>query len=230
MRTGYGPGVDEPTFLDALDADAREALIAAGRPRRYPRGSLVFAEGDEGHDVLVVQSGAVKVVVGAPNGRDVILDVLHPGEILGELSAVDGGVRSATVLALEPTEVLVVSQDRFQELLREHSSIGRSLLGVLSLRLRGAARRQLEFGANDAIGRVCLRIIDLRQRYGQVQADGRVVVQVPFSQADLANWAGLSREAVVKGLRSLRSLGWIDSDGNRITVLDEPALADRASR
>ena len=220
--------MDEPTFLDGLDLDARAALIAAGRPRRYPRGSLVFAEGDEGQDVLVVRSGAVKVVVGAPSGREVILDVLHPGEILGELSAVDGGARSATVLALEPTEVLVLSQDRFQQLLRDHSSIGRALLGVLSLRLRGAARRQLEFGANDAIGRVCLRIIDLRQRYGQVQADGRVVVQVPFSQADLANWAGLSREAVVKGLRSLRSLGWIDSDGNRITLLDEPALADRA--
>ena len=87
-----------------------------------------------------------------------------------------------------------------------------------------------EFGSNDAIGRVCHRLLDLRPRYGRALADGRVRVELPFSQTDLANWAGLSREAVVKGLRSLRSLGWIESDGRSITVIDETALVTRAAQ
>jgi CRP/FNR family transcriptional regulator, cyclic AMP receptor protein len=220
--------VDSSTFLEALSPQARPALIAAGRPRRYPKGSLVFAAGDEGHDVLIIQSGAVKVVVGAPNGREVILDVLHAGEVLGELSAVDGGPRSATVFALESTEVLVVAHRTFRELLAKHASIGDALLTLLSHRLRGSGLRQLEFGSNDALGRLCQRIIELGQRYGQRDDNGRLAVEVPFSQTDLANWAGLSREAVVKGLRSLRTLGWIESDGKRIVVVDDQALRDRS--
>lgn len=224
------PIADDPTFLQALSAATRDAVVAAASVRRYPRGSLVFAEGDEAHDVLIVRSGSVKVVVVALNGREVVLDVLDEGAVLGELSALDGGPRSATVFALEPTEVLVLGHDAFGRLLDTHADMARTIVGVLVARLRGADRRQLEFGSNDAIGRVCHRLLDLRQRYGRALADGRVLVELPFSQTDLANWAGLSREAVVKGLRSLRSLGWIESDGRSITVLDEAALATRAAQ
>lgn len=224
------PIADDPTFLHALRPASRAAVEAAAHVRRYPRGSLVFAEGEEAHDVLIVRSGTVKVVVVALNGREVVLDVLDEGAVLGELSALDGGPRSATVFALEPTEVLVLGHDAFRRLVDDHADVARTIVGVLAARLRGADRRQLEFGSNDAIGRVCHRLLELRRRYGHALADGRVLVELPFSQTDLANWAGLSREAVVKGLRSLRSLGWIDSDGRSITVLDETALVARAAQ
>ena len=221
---------DEPNFLSTLSPAGHDAVVGAGHARRYPRGSLVFAEGDAAHDVLVVRSGRVKVVVVAANGREVVLDVLGEGAILGELSAIDDGPRSATVFALEATEVLVLEQARFQGLMDTNFEVARAILGVLAKRLRGADRRQLEFGSNDAIGRVCHRLLDLYERYGHPGLDGRTVVELPFSQSDLANWAGLSREAVVKGLRSLRSLGWIDSDGRTITILNHTALAERAAQ
>lgn len=213
-----------------LPTSVGEAMVAAGRPRRYPRGSLVVAEGDEGHDVLIVRSGAVKVVTVAANGREVVLDVVHAGAILGELSAIDGGPRSASAFALEPTEVLAVSRSSFEALIDRHPQVPRALMAVVGCRLREANRRQLEFGANDALGRVCQRLIELRHRYGTVDALGMPVVHMPFSQSDLANWAGLSREAVVKGLRALRALGWIESNGKMVTVVDEGALLRRAAQ
>lgn len=234
-----GPGIDElAEVVDAeanglADADwfelaAAHEMVKAGRSRKYPRGSLVFSEGDDAHEVLIVRSGRVKVVAVAPNGREVVLNVLDDGSVLGELSAVDGGPRSATVIALEPTEVLVLAHAAFQALLASNAEIARAIVGVIASRLRAADRRQLEFGSNDAIGRVCHRLLDLRERYGKPQTDGRVMVELPFSQTDLANWAGLSREAVVKGLRSLRLLGWIELDGRTVTILNDAAIRDRS--
>ena len=215
-------------FFDELDADCRAALHTRGRVRRYPRGSLLFAEADVAHEVLVITAGAVKVVVTASSGREVVLDVLEAGELLGEMSAIDGGHRSATATALGPVEVLAVPQAAFVELLDSHPALSRRLLQLLTARIRGADRRQLEFGANDALGRVCQRLVDLAERYGSTDAEGRVALVAPVSQQDLAAWAGLSREAVVKGLRALRTLGWVEGDGRRLVIVDQEALARRA--
>jgi CRP-like cAMP-binding protein len=211
-----------------LGDEALALLEQHGQARRYPRGSLLFAEGDEAHEVLLVRSGAVKIVVTSAPGREVVLDVLEAGQLLGELSAIDGGVRSAGALALTAVEVVAVAQDTFRGLLDTHPSLARGLLLLLATRLRGAARRQLEFGGSDSLGRVCRRLVELETRYGSAGNDGRTVLHVPVSQQDLAAWAGLSREAVVKGLRALRNLGWVESDGRRGVIVDGRAVADRA--
>jgi CRP-like cAMP-binding protein len=150
------------------------------------------------------------------------------GDLLGEISAVDGGDRSATAIALTAVEVLTVAQSTFQDFVANHADVARELLGVLASRLRGADRRQLEFGANDAIGRVCQRLIELAGRYGQDGPGGRTVLSMPLSQQELASWAGLSREAVVKGLRALRSLGWVESDGGKVVIVDQESVHQRA--
>ena len=215
-------------FFDELDPDCRAALRAEGRVRRYPRGSLLFAEADPAHEVLVISNGSVKVVVTASSGREVVLDVLEAGALLGEMSAIDGGHRSATAMALGPVEVLAVPQAAFVHLLDTRPALARRLLQLMTARIRGADRRQLEFGANDALGRVCQRLVELAERYGSVDGDGRVAVVAPMSQQELAAWAGLSREAVVKGLRALRTLGWVEGDGRRLLIVDHEALTRRA--
>ena len=217
-------------FLEGVDEATAAALRGAGRLRRYPKGSLLFAEGDPAHEVLVISNGAVKVVITATSGREVVLDVLEGGALLGELSAIDGAERSATAMALTPVEVLALPQNAFRRLLEECPSLASALLGLLVTRLRGASRRQLEFGANDALGRVCQRLVELGERYGVDDGDGRLVVTAPMSQQDLAAWAGLSREAVVKGLRALRTLGWIEMDGRRVVIIDRASVSQRAQQ
>jgi len=216
-------------FVDGLPEDARAELQRLGGRRRYTAGETLFLEGDAAGEALVLVSGEVKISVTSVDGREVILDVLEAGSLIGELSAIDGQPRSATVAALSSVEVLAVASGPFNSFLDRHPDVLRQLLLEVIQRLRVRVRHQLEFGAGDALGRVCARLAELAARYGQ-DASGATALSSPVSQSELAAWTGLSREAVVKALRALRQLGWIESHGRRIDIRDLEALRDRATR
>jgi CRP/FNR family transcriptional regulator, cyclic AMP receptor protein len=213
--------LDEVGFLDRLDDTDADALLRLARRRSYGPGTTLFLEGDDGFTVLLVIGGRVKVSVSAPNGHDVVIDVLGPGSIVGELSAIDGGPRSATATTLAQTEIAHIRHEDFVTFLAGNARVSNELMRSLVGRVRGATRRQLEFGSSDALSRTCGRIIEL--------AGSSTTVHLPVSQTDLASWLGLSREAVVKALRTLRDLGWIASRGRVITLLDVEAIRRRAN-
>jgi CRP-like cAMP-binding protein len=214
-------------FLARLDGSTAGALLALGRERTHPARTALFYEGDEAHDVLIVRDGHVKVAITATDGREVVLDVVGPGDILGELSAVDGGARSATATTVTPATVTAIALDRFNEFRDQHAAVAVELLRAVTDRLRDASRRQVEFGTVDALGRVCRRVVDMIDKYGSGQ--GQLTIDAPLSQQEIGAWAGLSREAVVKALASMRALGWIDTRSRSITVLDPDAIRARAN-
>lgn len=226
---GDGDPGGERTFLERLDTVQYEALEAIGTRRRYPDGATLFFVDEAAHEVLVLLDGEVKAVIPARNGREVILGVRGPGDVLGELAAIDGGVRSATLQALGPVDVLAIRLDEFDAYLDEHPEVLRHLLLVVGSRLRASNRRQLEFGTGDSLGRLCARLVELADRYGETDDDGRVRITSPLTQADLGSLSGISREAVVKSMRALRSLGWITNEGPVIVILEADRLRERAS-
>ena len=215
----------EDAFLARLDAGDRAALEALGSRRRLRGGAALFYEGDDSRDVHVVLDGLVKVFTTSAGGREVILDVLDAGSVLGELSAIDGGRRSASASALTDVEMLVVAVGPFVEFLDSHPGAATHLLTTIAARLRNASQRQLEFGTSDALTRLCGCILTMVERYG---SDGGEVA-LPLAQGEVAALTGLSREAVVKGLKALRDLGWIEAEGRRVVILDEDALRNRAT-
>jgi CRP-like cAMP-binding protein len=215
-------------FVDGLPAAAVAELERLGGRRRYAAGETLFLEGDRAGEALVLVSGEVKISVGSQDGREVILDVLEPGSLIGELSAIDGEPRSATVAALSPVEVLAVATGPFNEFLDRHPDVLRQLLLEVIRRLRVRVRHQLEFGTGDALGRVCARLMELADRYGRNEGDA-LVLSSPVSQSELAAWTGLSREAIVKALRALRQLGWIDNRGRTIVIRQVESLRERAT-
>lgn len=172
--------------------------------------------------------GTVKITLTNLDGREVILDVLGSGSLVGELSAIDGGCRSATATTLTPVEVLAVPCGAFIELMHREPALMYQLLLAVTGRLRASVRRQLEYGTSDALARLCGRLLELAEQYGRAGADGGLELESPVSQADLAAWTGLSREAVVKALRNLRELGWIDNQGRHITVKQPDMLRRRS--
>lgn len=217
----------EGGFLNRLHPEDALALVDLGRARCYAPRSVVVFEGDPGHELLIVRAGQVKVFTTSFQGREVVLDVLGPGDILGELCAIDDQPRSASATALTAIEVTVIDMARFKAFLADRPAVSQELLRSVAGRLRNTSQRQLEFGTADALGRVCGRLVEMMARYGHGAAGA--IITAPLSQSEIAGWSGLSREAVVKTLAALRALGWIEMNGRSITVLDLVALKARAS-
>ncbi len=174
----------------------------------------------------MIRSGRVKVCA-RRSRREVILAVMDAGALLGELSAVDGRPRSATAIALEEVEVDVTSQAEFDALLEEHPRVATELLRLVARRLRETSTRQLEFGTMDTLARLCASLTELAVRYGETAGEG-TEISAPFHQGEIASWSGMSREAVVKGFRQLRNLGWLSIDGRTLVLHDPEAIARRA--
>ncbi|MEV1167569.1 Crp/Fnr family transcriptional regulator [Nonomuraea sp. NPDC049784] len=212
-------------FLSMLTDEEVAALRAAGRPRRWDRGTTVINEGDTSDWVLVLMEGRVKCSSHTSAGTEVVLAVRGPGALLGEMSSIDGSPRSATVTALEPISGIVVRD--FSSFLESHGRIAVLLMQLVTARLRDADRKRIEYGAFDTTGRVATRLLELADRYGEKTNSG-VRVALPLSQDELAGWTGSSREAVSKALRTLRDRGLIETGRRRVVIHDLDGLRRRA--
>jgi CRP-like cAMP-binding protein len=146
--------------------------------------------------------------------------------VLGELSVLDGEPRSATAVAVGKVEAIVVSGSVLARALDDVDA-ARELIRVLAARLRDADRKRLEFAAVDTLGRVAWRLHELSERFGQETNEG-ISVELPLSQEQLAGWCGASREATVKALTSLRSLGCISTGRRHVVIRDPEALRRHA--
>jgi CRP-like cAMP-binding protein len=220
-RAGYMLG----SYVAQLSTHEREALFAAGARRRYRRGSTLFLEGDRGDHVVVILEGRVRVSVAGADGRDLVVALRGPGDVLGELAAIDPTEpRSASAHAIEPVLVHVLSSDDFERFLERTPRAAVALLRTLTRRLRDAARTQMEYGSFATVSRVARRIEELVQLHGESTPDG-VVIGVPLTQEELAGWVGASRESVARALRQLRAQGVISTGRRRLVVHDSAALA-----
>lgn len=206
---------------DLLGSEMFAALREVGSVRRYRRGDAIMHERQVPDSVVVICSGHVKLTRNAGQGKEALLAIRGPGELLGELSALDGEPRSATAAALDDVEALAVPASTFLGFL-QRAEFSRSLLGTLSRRLRDADLKRVEFAGLDSIGRVSSRLVELCERFGDPAGDG-FRIQMLITQDELADWAACSREATSKALHALRDLSWIETSRGSVTIhaLDE---------
>jgi CRP/FNR family transcriptional regulator, cyclic AMP receptor protein len=221
------PEPSDPRFLDVLDQGHVDALRALGRTRRFAVGAPLFHEREPGEAVLVLTAGRVKLSCVTEGGREALLGIREPGDLIGEMSALDGGPRSATATALEPVEVIAVSREAFTGFLERTPGVALVLARMIARRLRDADRKRIEYLAQDTVGRVCSRLVELSDRFGEAEGDG-MHIELAITQEDLAGWTGSSREAVIRALRALRELGWIETRRRGVTLLDVEQLRRRA--
>jgi CRP/FNR family transcriptional regulator, cyclic AMP receptor protein len=213
-------------FLALLAAAERDALLACSRERRVAAGERLLHEDDPGDSVLYLQAGRVKATR-TTEGREIVLGFRGPGDLVGELAVIDGRARSTSVTALEPVEALSITAGDFRRAMERHPRVALALLEMMSRRWRDADLKRIEFGASDTVGRVAARLVELAERWGE-EDGGALIITLPLSQEELAGWAAASRAGVASALRTLRELGWIDTDRRRTTVRDLESLRRRS--
>ncbi|MFA1551191.1 Crp/Fnr family transcriptional regulator [Actinomadura chokoriensis] len=192
-------------FWDALSPRAREALRAAGAPVVIRPGAFLMREHTRASQVFVLRAGAVKVWVDR-RGEIAILDVLGPGDLVGEVEAADGGIRHANVEAMTRVEALVLPAARFRGVLDAHPGSVWAVAAVLAERLRDSNELRVAHFPDDPGRRLAGRLLRLAARFGtpvkRERPDGVteevVHVQVPISQQDLGRWAGMGRRKVAQ--------------------------------
>jgi CRP-like cAMP-binding protein len=223
------PAFPPGSYLGDLEPADLDALRAVANVHRYRSGEVLLREGDAPKVVLAVVTGTVKLTKTAASGREIVLELRGAGQVVGELGAIDGRSRSATAIALGEVEALVVPVERFNQLLRERAGLAHRLLVTVVARVREAAGRQLELGTADVTGRVCRRLAELAASHGE-PGDGGVLVRAAVSQQELADWAGVSRDGVVRVLHELRDRGWVETGRERVLIRDLDAVTRRGAR
>jgi CRP/FNR family transcriptional regulator, cyclic AMP receptor protein len=218
------------TFLDLLTDVERDALFSAGHVRRWSVGEVLFRDGDTAESAVVILSGLVKIHKRGRDGDELILSLCGPGDLLGEVSAVEGATRSADAVAVQDVEGAAVAVADLRALLVRYPRLMLVLLELVLRRLRLADQRRLEFAGTESLPRVTSRLLELTERFGVSAPDGTLAVEMPISQEELASWAAASRESTARALRTLRELGLIETQRKRLVVLDADGLRQHASR
>jgi CRP/FNR family transcriptional regulator, cyclic AMP receptor protein len=210
--------IDTRSFAAVLSGPALATIESLGRIRLYRAGSTLFRQGETTRHVAILTHGWVKVVASARNGQEAFLAIRGPSDVLGEVSAVDGLSRSATVSALIPVRARVIQGDGFLEAVLASRELSLALLQHLTTHLRDSDRKRLEYVSTSTFQRLVTLLVGLADTYGDRHADGTTVIRLPLTQRDLANAAAMSREAVARGLRVLRERDLVRTDRQRITI------------
>jgi CRP-like cAMP-binding protein len=214
-------------LLSGLPPDDVRLVLSRSRRRKFRRGEVIFHEGDPADAVHLITSGRVAVRVATPLGDAATLDLVGAGEVVGEQALLPpAGPRSATALALEPTETMALSASDFAVLRTEHPSVDGVLLALLARRNRSLAARLAEALYSSAETRVLRRLLEVATLYEDDDAGEDAIVLL--TQDDLAGLAGTTRETVNRVLRKEADIGSLELARGRVTVRDRASLERRA--
>ncbi len=205
--------------LDSVELSRFAELL---REKSFLKGSVILFEHDPGDALFVLRHGRVKVVRVGEDGREVILGVLGPGQYFGELSLIDDGPRSAHVIAMDDSTLLMLHRDDFRRRVEASPAVGWALLQELSRRLRRADDKIGGLVLLDVPGRIARLLID------HSDEGGTPTIQKALTHQTIAQMIGASRETVSRAMREFQDAHWITVERRRITIADRDALERRA--
>jgi CRP/FNR family cyclic AMP-dependent transcriptional regulator len=214
-------------FFRPMHAEELDEIIGFAIERRYPRGAVIYSKGDPGSSMQAVLVGRLRVSIVSSDGKEVTLNMIGPGEIVGEIALLDGKPRSADVTAIEDTTLMVVERQRFIPFLMRDPSLVDRLLVVLCDRLRRTSLALEEIALLDLPVRLARLLVKLAADYGRPlprELGGGVRIDLKLSQRDLSTQVASTRETVNKQLRIWRETGTIDQRDGYLIVLKPEAL------
>lgn len=204
-----------------LPSDMRREIAAKCVRRAFHKGTVLFQKESADQELYLIASGRIRIYLPGESGREVTLNVCGPGEVIGELSMLDGRPRSASAEALDEAVVYCLHHEDFGRLI-EASPVAAAVIRVLAGRLRHATDDTESLALFDVYGRLARCLLDLVERFGQGHE-----IDLELNQTDLASLVGATRETVNRALAAFRQQGLIEQRGQRIVVLQPDLLRRR---
>ena len=201
-------------LFGGLDDDARRALWATMRRRRFARGDIIFHEGDPGDSLHHIVKGHVSLKTSTPQGDQAILRVLGPDGIVGDFALISPAPRAATVTALEPTETMMLDRESFATLRKAHPSVDDFLINASVAEIRRLSAALVEALYLPVETRVMRRVHELVELYR-----GGDTICVPLGQDEIAQLAGVTRQTVNKVLGKAQHDGVLNVERGRLLIL-----------
>lgn len=213
------------------DVQPQELARLADRMRRrtFRRNEVVLHRGDPAGALHIVASGRVKITLPSEEGDETVLALLGAGQCFGEVAALDGGPRSATVTAIEPTETFALLREDLLALARESPDFALALIATLAARLRRADEWLEDAFFQDLDTRMARRLLELAEEHGRRTAEG-IEVTLPLTQSDLAGMLGATRVSVNRLLGVYQDARLLRLGKGAFTILRPDALRERAGR
>lgn len=211
-------------LLGRLDPGEIDALATRARVEYYPAGREIFAKGSPGRSMIAVLRGSVKIVSPSPTGREVTLNIIHAGEIFGEIAVIDGAERSAGAVAMAECELLLLDRRDVLPMFERHPEICMVLMRILCQRLRHTSEQVEDVLFRNLESRLAKALLEIAEDAHRT-GGGVATADLHLSQRELATMAGGSRESVNKLLQVWQEAGLIALGRGSIRVLDPAALA-----
>lgn len=208
------------TLFRGVAPDELERLVSRAALRTMHSGEVLFRRGESGSTMVVILLGEVRVVLPSPDGREQVLRVLHPGEVLGELALLDGGDRTADAVAETNGQLMVIDRSALLSALRGSPELGLTILAALASRLRATNWLLEVMLFHPAATRLAATLLML--------ARGQPRGRVDITQAALGTRVGAARETVNKKLREWQEAGIVALEPGRVIVRDPAALRRHA--
>ena len=220
--------LDKFSLFHGLSSEDRTALGALLRRQQFNAGAIIMSAEQVGEAVYLILEGTVKIHISRDDGPNVVIAILGPGDIVGEMSLIDDTRRCASVLALESSTLLSMDRNVFRRCLRTMPILSYNLACILTARLRIADAHIEALATCDVESRVARQLVAFTKRYGRATANGGLLIPIRITQSDIASMVGASRETVNKIIVSYKERKFISVDSDqRITINNQQALTKR---
>ena len=210
------------SFLGGLPDPLIDQLAGRAHSKRYRKGETIVTRGDDGESLMIVLAGRAKISNITSDAREIVLNFLGKGDVIGEIAILDGAPRTASAVAIEDTEALVLYRRDLLPVLLKNPDAMLELIQILCEKLR-ATSAIVEENSLPMAARVAAGLLRLADQHGRV-VKGGTLIDLKLSQRDLGSYLGLSRENVSRQLGLFRDIGLLQIEGPQILILDPVAL------
>ena len=217
MSPEYSELLQKVALFQSVDGEELTRIASLLSPRDVPKDAHVVTQDEPGDALYIIAKGRMKVVLYGDNGREVILTLLKAGDFFGEMSLLDDLPRSANVIALADSRVLVLKRDAFVDHIKNSPTTALNVMAEISRRLRRADEIIGNLATLDVYGRVAHIMIDLAKKDGE-EVEGGILIRERPTQQDIASMIGTSRETVSRVLSEFQRRGFVEMRGREILL------------